>query len=291
MAIRSKTADLVDCSVDVDALAAVAGSWAITAGTVGSAAKLITSPYDIAVESVQDVALNIAYPIAVPPGATCWQILEELGRVTQRLIYDAPDGSLVISPVGTAHAACGLAEGVNMEYGTARLSSDQRYSKVVVFAQDTFLDTQDAPYLGFKQTATDNSVPRNRLLMIPTDLPGPNGLYAQQRANWEVARRYGRSRQVQITVTGFRDSAGALWEVNTVVNIRALSLKIISEDMVIARVEFVLDERGSRTTLTCMPRAGLVPQPFMPGPPFAIIQADARRAAAGQNAVATGNTT
>ena len=62
--------------------------------------------------------------------------------------------------------------------------------------------------------------PGSRLLMIPTDLPGPNGLYAQQRADWEVARRYGRSREVQITVTGFRESAGVLWEVNTVVNIR-----------------------------------------------------------------------
>ena len=83
--------------------------------------------------------------------------------------------------------------------------------------------------------------PGSRLLMIPTDLPGPNGLYAQQRADWEVARRYGRSREVQITVTGFRESAGVLWEVNTVVNIRVPSLKISGEDMVIARVEFVLD--------------------------------------------------
>ena len=42
-------------------------------------------------------------------------------------------------------------------------------------------------------------------------------------------------------MTGFRESAGVLWEVNTVVNIRVPSLKISGEDMVIARVEFVLD--------------------------------------------------
>jgi prophage tail gpP-like protein len=161
LALRSKLADLVDCSIDVDALAASAGAWVLAAGTIGNAARLITAPYDIRVESVQDVPLNTAYPIPVPPGATCWQLLEEFARVTQRLIYDAPDGSLVIAPVGTSRAACGLVEGVNVEYGAARLSADQRYSRVVVFAQDTFLDTRNAPYLAFKQEARDPGVPRN----------------------------------------------------------------------------------------------------------------------------------
>jgi prophage tail gpP-like protein len=127
--------------------------------------------------------------------------------------------------------------------------------------------------------------------MIPTDLPGPNGAYAQQRADWEVGRRYSRSRQVQITVTGFRDSAGALWKVNTLVNIWAPSLKISGEDMIIAQVEYLIDERGSRTTLTCMPPAGLAPAPFFFRPPFAISAADAQRAAAAQNAVNRGAAT
>jgi prophage tail gpP-like protein len=64
--LAAPTLDAVECSVDVDALAAGAGSWSLGAGTVGSAAKLITGPYNINVESIQDVPLDTGYPI---PGA------------------------------------------------------------------------------------------------------------------------------------------------------------------------------------------------------------------------------
>jgi prophage tail gpP-like protein len=106
--------------------------------------------------------------------------------------------------------------------------------------------------------------------MIVTDLPGPDGKWAQARADYEISRRYGRSRQIRTTVTGWRMGNGALWQVNQVVSVDCPSLKISGEDMVIAHARYMRDERGTRTELVCMPAAGLQPAPFFFKPPITI---------------------
>ena len=106
-------------------------------------------------------------------------------------------------------------------------------------------------------------MPRKRLLMIVQDPPGPEGKWAKQRAEWEVARRYGRSRTVDIIVTGWRDGSDTLWTPNTVVNVSAPNLKL-DEDMIIARVTWLRGPAGTQTRLSCMPPQGLEPAPFIP---------------------------
>jgi prophage tail gpP-like protein len=267
--IRGKCEDLADCSVDVDALAAGTGSWVIKSGTAGAAARLLAAPYNVpVVVNGDDIQLNTLYPIAVPPGATVGQILEELGRVTQRLMYEDEKGQLAITEVGTVRAATALIEGSNIEIGASRLSAGERYSRVVVFAQDRVIDKQ-GPHISFKQESKDPTVPRNRLLMIVTDLPGPDGKWAQQRADWEIARRYGRSRIIRTTVTGWRMGNGQLWQINQVVSVNCPSLKL-NEDMITAQIRFMRDERGTRTELMCMPAAGLQPMPFIFHPSITI---------------------
>jgi prophage tail gpP-like protein len=260
--IRGKCEDLVDCSVDVDALAAGTGGWVIKSGTVGSAARLLAKPYNVTVVvNGEDVSLDAAFPIHVSPGATVGQILEELGRVTERLMFENEKGEFVISTVGKMRAATALVEGVNIEIGTSRLSADQRYSKVTVYAHEYLPDNQ-GPHILIKQTSTDATVPRNRFLMLVTDLAGPDEKWAKQRADWEISRRYGRSRQIRTTVTGWRMGNGELWQINRVVSVNCPSLKISGEDMVISHIRFMRDERGTRTELMCMPAAGLQPEPF-----------------------------
>jgi hypothetical protein len=64
LALAAPTIDAVECSIDTDTLK----TWAITSGTVGSVAMQILKPYNISVKSIQDVALNTAYPIPVQSG-------------------------------------------------------------------------------------------------------------------------------------------------------------------------------------------------------------------------------
>jgi len=201
--------------------------------------------------------------IAVQPGMTVYQIIEELARVTQMLIWDDAQGNLVLSKgsaVGSKRAGSALVEEVNVEVAAARISGDQRYSKVVVFGQ-YHLSDQSGPHLSFEGTAVDNQVPRNRLLMVPIDMPGPDNKWTNQRAQWEVSRRLGRSRAVRIVVTGWRDGNDALWQPNTIVNVQAPELKI-SEDMLISQCTWMRDETGTKTILLCAPPAAFRPPPF-----------------------------
>jgi prophage tail gpP-like protein len=260
-ACRSKCEDIVDCSVDVEALASATGTWQISAGTIGQAARRLVAPYGISVVLPDDdPPLNPQYPIAVQPGMTVYHVIEELARMTQMLVWDDANGALVISRVGTKRAANALFEGQDIKVGAARLSGDQRYARVMAIGQYFFSDI-NGPHLSFKATATDTQVPRPRLLIVPIDLPGPDGKWVTQRAQWEVARRLGRSRAVRIVTPGWRDVAGTLWQPNTVVNINSPSLKI-SEDMLISEVTWARSEAGTTSTLLCAPPQAFSIAPF-----------------------------
>lgn len=260
IACRSKTEDVVDCSVDVEQLGAATGSWQIKTKTIGEAAKMLVKPYGIDVKLPDgDEDLNPLYPVAVQPGMTCYQLIEELARVTRMLVWDDENGNLVLSKVGKKRAGSSLVEGINIEVAAARISGDQRYKKVIVFGQYFFVD-QSGPHVSYKATATDSQVPRNRVLMVPIEMPGPDAKWVQQRAEWEVSRRLGRSRAVRIVVTGWRDGKDKLWTPNTLVNVQAPELKI-NEDMLISQCTWMRDETGTKTILLCAPPSAFEPPP------------------------------
>lgn len=264
MAGRSKTEDLLDCSVDIDNLGGVGiPAWAVVAPTIGVAAERICTPYGITVTGDgMSAPLDATYPVPVNPGMTCWQLLEELARVAQVLIWDNPQGQLVLSKVGTTRAATALVEGVNCEIAEAAFTADQRYSDIWVVSSAPSLT--NLGHVSFFARKHDSAVPRKRILMIVMDNLGLDGSNApQRRADWEIARRYGRSRQVIITVTGWRDGSGTLWTPNTLVSINAPRLKI-KEDWLITQCDWSRGQRGTLTALHCMPPQGVTPEPFVP---------------------------
>jgi prophage tail gpP-like protein len=50
-------------------------------------------------------------------------------------------------------------------------------------------------------------------------ITGPDQQWAQQQTEWEQYRRKGRSLQIQVVVTGWRDSTGQLWQPNNTVSV------------------------------------------------------------------------
>ncbi len=278
IACRSKTEDVVDCSVDVEKLAAATKSWQVAGGSMRQVAQQLVEPYGITVKTPDgDEQLDPLYPIAVQPGMTCYQIIEEMCRQTRMLLWDDAEGNLILtkgSAVGSKRAGSGLVEGVNIFSASARHSGDQRYRKVEVFSQYSFSDTA-GPHVPFEGVATDNQVPRDRLLIVPIDMLGPDGKWTQQRAEWEVSRRLGRSRVTRIVVIGWRDGNDKLWQPNTMVNVTAPELKI-SEDMVISQCTWQRDETGTKTILLCAPPAAFQPPPFTEKPLLVMSAAPAK---------------
>jgi prophage tail gpP-like protein len=265
---RSKTEDLVDCSIDVDAITAGFSTWELRAATIGDAARRVCAPYDIEVVLPDDDPKLDKRPFILAPGMTCFQLIEEMARTVEMLVWDDADGRLVISRVGTKRAGSPLVEGVNIAAASARLSGDQRYSTIMVVAQAP-LDEGGGPHIGFKKTAIDKAVPRKRLLMLISDMPGPDGKWAQQRADWENARRFGRSYEVRIEVIGWRDGDGKLWTPNTLVNVKSANLKS-DADMIVVEATWRASAGGNTTVLTLMPPQGLQPAPFHFIPPTGV---------------------
>ncbi len=261
---RSKTEDVVDCSVDVDAVGV--NSWELKAATIGEAAKKIVKPLGITVTLPDgDAKLDPKYPFIMNPGMTCYQLIEEVAATVQMLVWDNEKGELVISKVGTKRAGTALVEGINIEAAAAGYSMDQRYNEIRVIGQiGSSQDTQTHQlHTNSAGDAFDPNVRAGRLLVIVTDLLGPEAKWAQQRAKWEISRRYGRSRQIQVTVTGWRGQDGQLWTPNTIVAVNCPTLKM-KQDLVIAECAWARGPQGTQTMMTLMPKEGLEPQLFYP---------------------------
>jgi len=257
---RSSTQDLVDCSlIPIDGQ-----PWAIHAPTIGAAATQICQKFGISVTGDGASApLDPQIPFIVQLGETPAELLEYMARTVQVLMYDDPQGRLVFAKAGTVRAGSPLVEGINCEVAEARLSDDQRYSQIVVIGQAPRWDG-NGPHVNVQSHlphGVDPDVKRYRPKLIIMDMPGPAQAWADQRADWEVARRYGRSKIVDVTVTGWRDAAGALWTPNTIVNCNLPSCKI-NQDMLIAEVAWMQNEQGTSSLLTLMPKEGFMPEPF-----------------------------
>ncbi|WP_162988528.1 phage baseplate assembly protein [Commensalibacter melissae] len=88
---------------------------------------------------------------------------------------------------------------------------------------------------------------------------------SQQRAQWEVNRRFGRSQSIQVVTDSWRDQQGKLWEPNTLVPVSFPTLKVNTKNhLLIAEVVFRLDMGGgTHAEITLMPKEAFSPQPIV----------------------------
>ena len=246
---RSKCADLVDCS-------AVWPGGQISGSDVLEVARKLAKPYDIEVDAIDDVGAGID-KIQLMRGETPYEIIERICRFRQLLAYDDTDGNLLLARVSTRRAASGFREGWNVESATADFSKHDRFSEYRVFFQsvDSLQDLGSGGDL--EGVAKDPGVRRNRLRIIVAEVGGST-LSAQDvanaRAQWEAARRYGRSYSVRLTTDSWRDKIGALYEPNTMVALDLPSLKLNARLWVISEVTYRKDESGTHCDIACLPR-------------------------------------
>jgi prophage tail gpP-like protein len=245
---RSKCADLVDCSAE----------WPggqISGDSVLEIARKLAMPYGIEVDTLDDVG-RVIDAFQLMRGETPFEIIERLCRFRQLLAYDDTDGNLLLARTASRHAASGFREGINVEAATVDLSMHDRFSKYRCFFQsvDTLQDLGGGGDI--EGTATDPGVHRHRVRIIVAEAGGGDlnaGDVAQARADWEAARRYGRSYMLRLTTDSWRDKVGALYEPNTLVTLDLPTLKVTGKTWVISEVTYRRDLGGSRCDLTCMP--------------------------------------
>jgi prophage tail gpP-like protein len=260
---RAKTQDLVDCS-------ALWSTSQISSTSVADLATKLSAQYGIGVKLLSKQNLPKITQFNVTLSESAWEIIERCARYSNVLTYDDTDGSLIIADVGATKAGGGLEQGVNAQSASISYAMDQRFNHIIALtaSADGFADTAASSgnttisFANTKDEAFDHPVRKVRQKVVISEQMG-NGIdIAKARADWEVARRYGRSQVLRVVTDSWRDSSGALWTPNTLVNLNFPVLKLVSVSWVVSEVTYSRDaENGTTCTLLLMPADAFKPEP------------------------------
>lgn len=257
---RSKCADLVDCSAE----------WpnnVINNSNALEIASRLASHYNIQVSTDVDDLVKVPQ-FSLNWGESPQEILDRVSRWSALLYYDQPDGNLFLTRVGTTRATSGIAEGVNIEQAYYRRSMADRFSDYVGVSMSI------SPIAGFSPDTAYDSVTlatardpeaasmryRKRIIIVESTLMASQ--QAQRAIDWEMNRRYGRSRQLTVTIDSWRDKSGKLWEPNTLIPVNIPSLQLPDTEMLIAEVTYIRDSDGTHARLYLMPPEAFSVQPY-----------------------------
>lgn len=253
---RSKGEDLVDSSYIPDSV----DGWQLNDKTLKPIFQRLLKPFpDIQLQMQEDKSIA-SYPVQIQLGQTVFELMQEYARIGQVIVYDDADGNLVVGNVGTGRGSP-IVEGQNIEAATARIDYSQRFAKIEAVGS---MQTLEGGLNQLRGEATDDQIRKSRTKLLVMDtVTGPDQQWAQQQVDWEMNRRKGRSLQVQVVVTGWRDANGQLWTPNSIVSIEAPNLKVQSE-LVIVECSWIRGEQGTQTEMLLMPKEALQPEPFHP---------------------------
>lgn len=243
---RDKTADLIDCSV-------ASGTGQYKNLTLEEIASRICAPFNIPVVSTVDTTA-IFPTFNIEQGATAYEALQKLCGARQCLAMSNGQGSLLITRAGDTEASTPLAEGINIKSVTSTYDNSLRFSIYIVKGQMQGTDsTDDVDNIsGNMAVSSDSGVVRYRPLVIVADGQA-NAADCQRRADWERSTRIGRARRFSVVTAGWLQAIGGdLWQLNQLVTLKSESTGVYDK-LLIASIEFTLDESGELTTLELAP--------------------------------------
>jgi prophage tail gpP-like protein len=272
---RNKTCDLVDCSALVNADGSVPTATTQISGlNILQIAQALCAPYNIQLTATSNTD-TITYPIipnfVINLGQTPYDVLEIAASYNAVLIYDNPDGSLVIGPVGTKFHTGTIGTDILIQSGRAVYDMSNRYSTYVpvLYSQvtDVANDTVGAAITpGSKFPNGAQGVSRFRPLIIQNESAtisdGQITSVAEAVATYEANRRFGRSQIITVTVTTWRDTSNNLFTPNQLVTITSPNLKLNNNVLLISKVTFRKDvNSGTTAELELMAPAAFAIQP------------------------------
>lgn len=249
---RDKTGDLVD-------------STAIEFGfpnfTILDVAKRLCQPFGIVVSAETDVGGKFS-TYKQNPGDSVFAALDGAAKIRGVMLMSDGNGGLVIARAGTTRLPALLATGDNILACSASFSHKDRFSEYTVTSQQELEDGQTyTDGLFLKATSKDSIITRYRPLTVIADKL--NDLKStQERADYERNVRYAKSQQFQYSVQGWKYDDANLWPINCLVAVKDDFLGL-DADLLITGVDLLLNDSGTRTELTLMPREGfdLLPLP------------------------------
>jgi prophage tail gpP-like protein len=263
---RSMSEDLVDCSAEYP------NAQIMSSTVLQIVQALATTPYGIKVSqnSFPDSERNTIPQTNFIYGETAVEVIERICRYAKLLFYDQPDGSILLTTASSKKAASGFVQGINVQEAFAHVTMTRFrdytcvYSSTVQFSDGLQLNSGQNNSVNFLWNEHDSTVKRNRKKYIVLESGDTDPFtITKARALWELNRRLGKAWEVRVVTDTWRDSAGDLWEPNTLVDLQLPALKIVDETWLISEVTFSRDERGTLATLIINPAQAFVPEPIV----------------------------
>ncbi|MGH7027943.1 phage baseplate assembly protein, partial [Brevundimonas sp.] len=198
---------------------------------------------------------------ALQQGETVWEAVERLARFRGLLAISTATGGVAFITPGQRRAAFTLRQGETLLSASASDDGRDRFSKYVVKGQSAGDDdVNGASAAGPKAEAQDAGVGRYRPLLVVGEEQATLASL-RDRAGWEASTRAAAGTPVDLTVQGWRDPAGEIWQANQLVPVVAPWLGLDGE-VLIADVTFNLTpDNGSTTVLSCAPPDAYRPEP------------------------------
>ena len=250
---RSLTCDLVDCSAEF-------AQW--RSQPVAAIVQALASNYGISVVDEAGASGTIT-DHSVDPGETVFESIDRLLSLSRLLSTDNSSGQLVIAEPGSGGRAVDeLVLGENILASSMSQDFSDCFSEYRCVGQRSGSDSIDATAAAeVSASQTDARVKRTRTLIIQQSGQLTPEL-AQERARWESENRMSRALSVNVTIQGWRQSNGALWEANQIVRMRD-DVCGIDRDMLIVEITYELSESGLLTHMRLSPPEGYGAQPVI----------------------------
>ncbi len=236
---RSKTGDLVDCSVT--------GEQAFSNINLADLAKKLCSPFGISVVMKSDSGAAFE-SVVVQTGETVFSLLDRIARQRKLLMYPSYDGNLVFEQRGTTKTKVEIRQGVNLLSGSGKFDNSNRYSQYSVVGQNIPWLSSAEKSVTPNGTATDAGITRFRPYILSAEATVDDGT-SGDRAGYEAEIRAAKAMEVQVQVQGWYQAPNEPWEINQLV-FADIGFLGVRREMLIKKVEFNKGNGGTTTTLS-----------------------------------------
>lgn len=246
---RSKTCDLVDCSLDSEK------TW--EGKTIVDIARDVIAPFGLPIHVDPSVLTQPALKwFSNELGETCAELLNRAARLRGCRMQSMENGGLWIAR-GPGVRVGTLQRGRHILSTSMSEDVSGWFSKITVVAQGGAIDGESVA--GDRVTVTLGGFPRHRPLVIVSDVIDAD---LTQRGVWEQNTRVAQGMRLSISTPGWMSPRGPVWSPNDVVRIVDDYLGV-DEDLAVVSTELTMSsDAGTITRLDLTALGALDPAPL-----------------------------
>lgn len=245
---RDRTGNLVDSG-------SLAHQTQFKGQTLKQVVATLANPFGVSVSSLSVAANESIKVTALQYSETIWEIINRLAHYQGVLAYPDSNGGIIFSDIAT-QVSTSIDEKNVLEVNV-KTDASQKFQKYIVVSHSGSTDDRVTTR---RAIAIDNSVktPRTKIIVLSNNNENSG---AQARANWELAMQTAKSFQANVTVVGWRNNKGNIWQINTLITLNAPTCGVTG-NYLIESTRFILDqEKGMITQLVLVLPDAYKPQP------------------------------